>query len=536
MSYLDQIGSVFQQIYKKPKYIQIGTTRVYEPMRVNLDRMYQRYETPVMPEAPTPKTYTPPMPETYVPTVGMGITEQYPEQEGWQKWTSLTGTEIWMPTKREDGTPIQQGDIYTNTAGEKYYWDANLKTWLKLKPEIDAATGTKKWIIDPEAQPFVGTDRLGDLAGKPVTYETPGVSATDIEQVKTNYEAQVDTITQKAFDAANLGYWVDGTINLDPNSPAYKEIQNIVNNVKDYIRNLRFQGKSLEAVTDDIERLLGSYGNYLRAKMIASGILNNADPLRGLKEQLDYYTQLENLPEALGGKEITPQELVSWTEGFQDLLKQIDEGKITYLTDEGQLDTSQLRQMGVIGNWFADVLENSYKTGLVAGDIIQYNEQTGQYELAPELQEMERQIGLMNEENKRAFQEFNRQLALNAIASGHSLNSGFYSDYIARGIAEYSANVADQISSVMMNEIQSQYQYIANSLVQGLRDIGAEFDTEAFMAEINNQWDQIQQQFQEQIELLAQQASEIEAQRMGEIMTSALTLAVHTLLAIFGGI
>lgn len=544
MSYLDQIGNTFQQLYRKPKYIQIGTTRVYEPMRVDFSHMYQRYEIPVMPEAPIPSTYTPPMPQNYVPTVGMGIEQQYPEQAGWQKWNTLEGTEVWMPTQKQNGTPVQEGDIYTNDAGEKYYWSANLNSWLKLKLETNPELGSKVWTIDPQLQPFIGTNRLGDYSGRPVAYETIGQSSSDInetiEGITQNLNTEVDRILYEAFKAAGKEHWWTGNP-FPEGSPNYNELERVKSRLREYLNNMQFQNKSLEQVKDDITNIASDLIGSMTARILmANVIINNSGNLITIKGQLDYYNDLldeaqetEGLGEA---QSIATGNIITWTEQYQNLLEKLDSGEISYIDETGNLDTTQLRQMGMVGNWFADVLENSYKTGLISGDIIQYNPDTGKYEFAPEIQEMENQIGLMNEENKRAFQQFNRQLALNAIASGHSLNSGFYSDYTARGIAEYSANVADQISSVMMNEIQSQYQYIANSLKQGLVDIGVNVDMEQFTADIENQWSQIQQQYQQQVEALAQQAAENSAETMGNIVTSAVALAVQTMLALFGGI
>jgi len=545
MNYLNELTNVYTQLYRKPRYTQIGGTRVYEPMRINLDQMYgPRYAPQQLPGAPTPPTYTPPVPEQPVPTVGMRLGEEYPEQAGWQKWTTLQGAEAWMP--------VREGDIYTDNLGNKWYYSQSLGKWLQTKWDIDEDLGIRKLIIDPENQPFAGLNQLGNYAGKTLRWEAVGVTPenqyealkSQYETVSENYETTVDDVLLKAFRAQGIEHWITGlNPNIPEDAPIRRTINRIVNNVRNYIANLEFKGKSLEGVIGDLKDIFGKEGwGRSRRSQLAAAILDNSESLVGLKEQIEglkepierleeQISYFESLPKEDIGQEIGVGEIKSWSESYQELLEGIESGEITYLNEQGNLDLTQLRNMGIMGNWFADVLENSYKTGVIGGNIIQYNEETGEYELAPELQEMENYIGFQSPEVQEQWREYNRQLALNAIAAGHSLNSGFYSEHAANVIAEYSANVTNQVAQTMMGEIEAQYNYIANSLKQSLVELGVITDGEAFMADMATQWEANQEQYRQQIEALAMEVAETEAARFGDILTSVLTFAAQIAIA-----
>ena len=215
-----------------------------------------------------------------------------------------------------------------------------------------------------------------------------------------------------------------------------------------------------------------------------------------------------------------------WNVGFQDLLDQINAGDIDYLTDEGMLDTTTLREQGAMGNWLADMLEESYKTGDIAGDF--YDEEGN---LAPEFQTMMDWFGEMDETTRKQYEDYNRAMARHSIQSGHSINSGYYSEAFANSVATRGMQVSEQFATQMMSEMEDQYNYIAKSMEKLLKDMGKDEEAIAFADKIKTERDAVIEEMRQQAELLAAQIGETEAARRGQIISSIVTGIIMAFMA-----
>ena len=178
MSYLDSLtqglSNTYSQVYRKPRYTQIGNTSLQMPRTISLDQMYAapKKATP-MPQIQTPQYTIPPSPQA-VPAIGRQITDTTIEQSGFAKYQDRnTGQDVWMPVQTAEGEKLPEGIQYDNTAG-KWVWSQKLGTWLATKLEDG------KYIIDPENQPYLrDVGELGDYAGIVVAYTQAGRKTTE---------------------------------------------------------------------------------------------------------------------------------------------------------------------------------------------------------------------------------------------------------------------------------------------------------------------------------------------------------------------
>ena len=232
---------------------------------------------------------------------------------------------------------------------------------------------------------------------------------------------------------------------------------------------------------------------------------------------------LEDMEGVLNQREGAQLEIQSWQDQMNAMISDLQSGKWT--TDAG-VDIEGMRNSGQpFANWMADVLEESYKTGSIMGDFVDENGN-----LAPELQTMEQYF--QSPEQERAYNKFSRELAFNALAKGQPLNSGYYSNYVADIVANRSAEIAGQVSDVMMKDIESQYTYIAESLKNMLQKAGRDAEAETLATQMATQYKALQQQYQEQADLLAAQIAEEDAARTGDIFTGVLAAILSIATAI----
>ena len=226
-------------------------------------------------------------------------------------------------------------------------------------------------------------------------------------------------------------------------------------------------------------------------------------------------------------QEVTP-DIENWQDQLTSLMEQLEAGELDYLDENGNLDVTALREgNNIMGNWLADVLETSYETGLIQSDF--FDEEGN---LVPELESM----AAFFESDPQAMENWNRynkQLAMHAIASGHSVESAYYTEATANAVVAYGAQVADQITQTLSDEMKMQYEYIANSFKSAMDEAAEDYATEDFINKMNNAYDAIQQQYQMGLEQLAAQISEGQSGMMGSIFSGALSFIVNMALTLF---
>lgn len=264
--------------------------------------------------------------------------------------------------------------------------------------------------------------------------------------------------------------------------------------------------------------------------------LSNADIVNEFEKQIDYardkgYSDIADMMQTaldesgLSGAEYAITD--DWVQGFEDIVTKMSSGDIVYLDENGLLDTTALREQGAMGSWLADMLEESYKTGQLGGDF--YDEEGN---IAPELQAMLDSFSTQDETTRQQFFKINRELAAHAIASGQTANSGYYADSLANIVADRAAKVTDQFANVMMNEMETQYNYMANSMGQMLKAMGIYTDEQTFADTMATEREKALEGYRQTMLSIAAEIGETEAGSQGNIITSAIVFVLNAIMLI----
>ncbi len=577
-----------QQLYRKPQYTQIGQTRVTSPTRLPLGQ--GMYGQP-LPEAPQTPQYNMPVPQQQVQPTGYQAYETDIAQAGYDKYKSYQGTEYWLPNRNVDNSPLQGGDIYEDQGGGKWIWDGNtwLKTEAKTDPATQSSwveiSEDQPWAdAGDRAGEVVEWTNVGQMPTSeleapiaPQGYEGYRNSADiqiDIDTLQTSINtftentvqpwaisksSEMDELTTKHFrfvsgwGALNRGADIfteisnvlkSGDTNIDSLVSEFKtwrtQILNegnigsryviAINEMDQYLNTLMNNKVNVLQGLTDLETQLGT----------AQGVFERAETYEGLLEQhgmdLTEYEQmsedeqiewLKGLPEGAlpagiglssGYQEL--EGLVSWQRQFENLVENLEAGG--FQLDDGTVDIEGLRNSDhPFGGWLSTVLEESYKTGRIMGDIV---DEEGN--LAPELTEMTEYFA-QNEGLKQDYMDFNRQMASHAVASGKSLNSGYYSDHVANVISQTAFDITGQVSERIMDDIKKQYDYVANSFKSLLEEARSATEAETFGNALSQAYAGIEEQYRQWAETLAASVAETEAAAQGQQITGILTFILN---------
>jgi len=519
MSYLDNLtqglSNTYSQVYRKPRYTQIGNTSLQMPRTISLDQMYAapKIET-APPQLRTPQ-YTVPMPQEGIPATGQRVPDIAIEEAGYAQYQDRnTGQSVWMPSQTAQGGALPEGIQYDNASG-KWVWSAKLGTWLATKLEDG------KYIISPD-QPFTTQD-IGGYANKIVAYTQAGRQTTQdqynvlINQINEQLWPGKRVITD-ATSAHNVFNQLDQKHAMLIDQWEDLNTQNqILENKLSILRRSHYTKSEETAILDKIADV--------EAQM--EDVASQQDAVEAQKHYLwDNLANLDAMQDILNQskQEGAQLEVQSWQDQMNTLMSDLQSGKWT--TDTGQMDIEAMRNSNEpFTKWMADVLEQSYKTGSIMGDFVDENGN-----LAPELQAMSDYF--QSPEQEQAYNKFSRELAFNALAKGQTLNSGYYSNYVADIVANRAAEISGQVSDVMMKDIEAQYTYIAESLKNMLVKAGRDAEAEALASQMDVQYATLQQQYQQQVDLLAAQAAADEAARTGDIFTGVLAAILSIVTAI----
>jgi len=311
------------------------------------------------------------------------------------------------------------------------------------------------------------------------------------------------------------------------------------------------QMKSFTAGLTNMDKLIGENNQRISNLQMAIQNLESQDQgktrnrneietyKQGIKkfqqENAEYNQMKEQLNQEIAGLEKSVEDRIrggaeeyletaptaqTWQENLTGLLDNLDRDE--FMDDDGEFDIEALRASdNVMADWVADILEDSSLTGMVAGDFM---DEAGN--LAPELQSLQDFFN-NNPDMAAEQQRFSRSLAHNALQSGRSLNSGFYSDFVAGEVARVNAEVAEYTSGVIMKEIQGQYSYIANSFAQTLREAGRATEADMIQSQLSLAYTEMEQAFDQHSQDLSQRIAEQEAARRGQIFTGIITTLIN---------
>jgi len=535
-------------LYRPPKYMRVGNSIVRSPTEFNLSDLYspKNMYSPLPQALSKPSQVAPVIPNQ--PQEAIGVTnvpnvENYIQQGGWQKWNTIQGNKVWMPTQRADGTPVQDGDIYTTVDGGKYRWDVNLNTWLKLTRKVDADTGIVKWIIDPEMQPFIGTSRLGDKAGQAVSYESLGKLPEDIN----TYQGQIDTYSeqlpgyqeqynkvvsqtvQNVLNAAGYGFWTSDYFNKNySNTPIGRDIRYVINALNNLIRNGNYDRKTL---AKGIKSIFDKKGFRASSYYLAGKILENKETLSSIKDAVDKtQTALLEAKESLAEAQDTKSNLIEGAIGGQDLTNvvnwqpQLEDTIDKFRRGEIEPDIEQLKNGSWAEQWLGNVMEQAQKTGLLVNPFLDNEGNPSQ--------ELQNIMDAYNENIANQHIRTMKNLRLAAIQRGHSPNDVYYNEALSNWQAGASMQIASNISDLLVGEMKDSYEFISNALADALRASNRATEADMLQQQMSNQWAQALDDYKMKIESLAQEMADTEAARQGQIITSIVGLITSILGAV----
>jgi len=463
----DESQDLMTRLFRKPKAVQIGTTSVRAPSTISLEQMYGG-QKPIY-QVPQQQAIVPiqalPQPETTVPTTGTTVTPEETFVESGQ-WERITDN---FGTEFLMPTNVVEGQVYQLESGT--YTKRNGK-WYQVNRGWDATGKYQTWVYS-ETQPFVSEHERANIAG--TVYGAIGMSQGDYEAILAS----------------------SGVIGATSIADIQKRYQDVTQ---------EWQDATLEWLREkDSESL-----EKLKAL--------NQERLR-LRDFLDKYGGIGE-----GGIATIAS---SWQEQSESFFQDISD--IDLIDENGMLDTTALRDMdNPLGAWYADVLDNSIKTGSLIDDF-HIIDDSGNLVINPELTNL---VDTALADVGDQYDRMAKNMQLAAIQNGHSINDVFYSTKVADFNANVSMQISQNMSNIMMKEMESGYKYIANSLTNALRSIGRTTEAEAFATQMATAWTDSQESYQEKIDQMAEDLAEQKSTANGQIWTTIITTAAAVIAAV----
>ncbi len=529
-------GYATTSLFRPSKYMRVGNSIVRSPTEFNLSELYapKNIYSPLpqtLSKAPQVAPVLPQQPTSAIPITNTPNVETYAEQDGWQKLNTIEGNTVWMPSKRADQTPIQNGDIYTASDGTKYVYNNN--TWLKLKYVADSKTGQAYYQVD-DLQPFIGSNQIPtNMRGKIVEYVNVGNSPNlhaawerNINQAKANIENLRKGIVNTIYNRNPVDF-TTGQLSFD-------KINSAINWSKSAIRDLTALWNQYETATRNRRRQ--SARNILQTLQarygVASGVaisslrhklLNDIDYLQKAAKSLTDLNKKLNVPEPTvlkTGAQAGFQnlgEVTNWQQQLQDTIDKFRKGEIS--TNPADLANGNWAEQ-----WLGKVIGDAQKTGLLVEPFTDANGN-----LSPEIQNI---INTYNENIANAHTEEMKNLRLAAIQRGHSPNDVYYNKTLSNWQAQASMEMANNISNLLVNEMQNSYQFITNALADALKASNKATEADMLQTEMGNQWAQALDNYKQQVQTLAQEMADTNAARQGQIVTAIIGLISSVLGAV----
>jgi len=224
--------------------------------------------------------------------------------------------------------------------------------------------------------------------------------------------------------------------------------------------------------------------------------------------------------------EVLEPTIVNWQDQLSTFMESMQGGDLTYDAATGTfVDAEGNAQDSWMSTWMSEVIGRSHETGGISGEDFFTIDEDGNITLAEELQTMSDWFD-QNDVNED-YARYNRELAAHAIASGKSLNSGYYSEAAANAVSNYAAQQTDQIAKVMTDDITSQFNYIANSILNMMKDIMDVDEKQMFADAMRTQQEALEKKYAQQMQQLAMNAAETDAARFGNILSGVITAIIN---------
>lgn len=254
----------------------------------------------------------------------------------------------------------------------------------------------------------------------------------------------------------------------------------------------------------------------------------NAERIREIDEEIDRLRGLT--PGDVPAIDTSLDTLANYEDTLENLIESLNDGDLTFDPLTGQLTDAEGNIIeGAMSTWLSGMMAESYKTGDIAGALYEVDED-GNITMSQELQDLMDSYSMLDERTQGEMMEFNRQMAAHSLASGQSLNSGYYSEHVANVMADRSMKVTSTFSEQIGKEMQDQYSFIAESLSDIMKSFMSAEEVEAFNANMATQKDAIDEMIRQQSELLAASIAEADAAKTGQIITAIFTLIIGFLL------
>jgi len=239
---------------------------------------------------------------------------------------------------------------------------------------------------------------------------------------------------------------------------------------------------------------------------------------------------------ALQGETVTPvintelDTMSNYKDTLEGLMTGLDNGTVDFDPLTGQLlNEDGVAIEGAMGSWLSGMLAESYTTGDIAGDLFTMNED-GTVTMSQGLQDVLDSYSMMDDRTQQEIARFNREMAAHAIASGKSLNSGYYSEAVADVMATRTMQVSQIFAERITKEMSSQYEFIANSLGDIMKDFMSEEQRIAFDEGMATQKAATDEMIREQSKLLAASIAETNAARTGQIFSAIFSLIINAVM------
>lgn len=439
---------------------------------------------------------------SYLDNLSQGFQQSYSQVYRKPKYTRVGQTNVFSPRR------ISLNNLYGDQPVSYAMPTApSLPTYAMERP-AGAVTQPQTGIDVQDYLGGAGYEKVTDPLTRQEIYQPPVVEGDTYQDFAGNrYYGYNGEWVKLDYDTETGEYALPGEIEKEIYAPYYDTLER----ADEILRKVENSRRSEERARENDMTWAVPWIKLTPEEQEAMGYNRDRVPLvESVRNWLEEYAK--GLITDLEKPEIELEtDVLSWQQNMEDIVTQLS---------QGDLDIEDLAGSdNPMAGWVQGLVEESYKTGRVMGDF--FDEEGN---LAPELQDM-MDFYENNPTYAENWRQWQRALASNALASGRTLNSGYYSDIVANAVSQTAAQTTDAVMQRMMTEIGEQYDYITDSMANMLREMGMQTDAELFSEQMRLAKESIEQDYEMGLQELAQAIAEANAARAGNIFTG-----------IFGGI
>lgn len=448
------------KLYRPQNFIGVGNTPMAQAASYNISDIYraggtkvgaplnaQAVGTPLIPQM------TPPKAEGLVTTTDYpGLDQSLAESGEWYKWTNPQGVDQWMPAEPELGM---------------MYQDMNGSWWRWTGDDWKAATTQYSWTDFENALLDFGSGNVNDL------WDFWAFHHQNNDEYARTIPDNFEEFVRKVVTNPD---WFSSVVNQMP--PYYQKATGSI-----------VSGAPWAAV-EDIAILAEAYGLASSEDIINAMVNGDQEFLDNLAMDLEEKAAastegdvIDLTGEWAGG--------VSWVDDLQ---------RIGQDFSDGNLDFEAMAQSdNPVERWFADVIGESYNTGLIAGPVV---DEEGN--INPQVEQW---VASYDPELEEQHEQYMKDLRLAALKRNQSSQDVVYNEALANYQTEAAMQVAQQVSGRLMNEMESSFRFIQNAITDALQMAGDQAAAAAFNESMDLEWDRAYQEYQQQLDMLAQEVA-----------------------------